>query len=276
MPGFWKTIRKSFGDSYDYLGTIIICSFVWFTVVVGSLSGWAALRVESTEAWIGFAAALYILLLGPLAAGVYYAARKIVTRDDPSPLDLFRGAKEFWGRAVLLAFSQVFITSLICVNAWFYFSRGSMFFQALGMLFLYALLVWMMSALYHYPVMIEQRPSTLKIIKRGFLLTLDNPAFTGCVLFAIMLLTCFSVGVILPMALLYMGLSSVILTRALRALFVKYELLPPEKEPSPDDDPWEMVADDPHALARARRESRKHRAEPSTEGADPDVVGIAD
>lgn len=276
MPGFWKTIRKSLGDSYDCLGSILVCSFVWFTVAIGVLSGWAALGVKDPKAWIAFGVALYGLLLGPLTAGVYHVARKIVTRDDPSPLDLFRGAREHWGRAVLLAFSQITITVLIGVNAWFYLTRGSMAIKALGMLFLYAMLVWLMSALYHFPILIEQRPGTLRILKRGILLALDNPAFTVFVAFAIILLTCFSIGIMLPMALLYMGLSSVVLTRALRALFVKYELLPPEKEPTPDDDPWEAVADDPHAAARARRASRVQRGEPSPEGSDADVVGILD
>lgn len=272
MPGFWKTIRKSIGDSYDYLGTVILCSFVWFTIAVGVTSGWAALGVRSVEAWIGFALTLYVLLLGPLAAGVYHVAKKIVTRDDPSPLDLFRGAKEYWGRAVLLSLCQAAITALTAVNAWFYLTRGSIAIKALGMLFLYAMLVWLMSAMYHFPILIEQKPGTLKLLKRGFLLALDNPAFTGSVFFAIMLLTCFSAGILLGLPLLYMGLTSVIQTRALRALFVKYELLPPEKEPTPDDDPWEAVADDPHAAARARRASRGHDTEPSSDGANIDVI----
>ncbi len=259
MPGFWKTIRRSFGDSYDYLGTIIACSFIWFTIAIGAMSGWAALKVASPLAWIGFAAILYGFLLGPLAAGVYSVARKIVTRDDPSPLDLFRGAREHWGRAVLLAFSQVTVTALISVNAWFYLTRSSIAVKGLGMLFMYGLLVWLLSAMYHFPILIEQRAGALKTIKRGFLLTLDNPAFTGCVGFVIILLTCVSVVILLPLALLHMGVSSVILTRSLRALFVKYELLPPEKEPTPGDDPWEAAAEDPHASARQRRELLESR-----------------
>lgn len=268
MPGFWKTIRKSIGDSYDHLGTVIFCSFVWFTTAVGVMSGWAALNVKSLGVWIGFILALYVLLLGPLAAGVYHVAKKIVTHDDPSPLDLFRGAKEYWGRAVLLSLSQAVITMLIAVNAWFYLTRGSIAIKALGMLFLYAMVVWLMSVLYHFPILIEQRPGLLKLLKRAFLLTFDNPAFTGFVFFAIILLTCFSAGILLGLPLLYMGLASVIQTRALRALFVKYELLPPEKEPSPDDDPWEAVADDPHAAARARRASRGHQIESPSDGAN--------
>lgn len=251
MPGFWKTIKRSFGDSYDYLGTIIACSFIWFTLAVGAMSGWVALKVASPIAWTVFVVGLYGLLLGPLTAGVCHVAKKIVTRDDPSPLDLFRGAREYWGSAVLLSLGQAAITSLIAVNAWFYLTRGNMVVKGLGMLFLYAMLVWLMSALYHFPILVEQRPGILKLLKRGFLITLDNPGFTAFVFFAIILLTCFSAGILLGLPLLYMGLASVIQTRALRALFVKYELLPPEKEPTPDDDPWDAIA----------AESRSQRSE---------------
>jgi len=253
MPGFWKTIRKSFGDAYDYLGTVIICSFIWFGVLLGTVSAWAGLGTRSPIAWIAFAFGFYSLLLGPLTAGVFHVGRKIVTRDDPTWVEMFRGAREYWGGAVLLALGQTAITMVIGVNAWFYFGHKTLVFRALGGVFLYGLVVWLMSALYHYPILIEQRPGLVKIVKRGFLVTLDNPAFTAGVFFAIILLTFLSVAVMLPMALLWAGLAGVILTRALRALFVKYELLPPEREPSPDDDPWEAVADDPRAGGRDPR-----------------------
>ena len=107
-------------------------------------------------------------------------------------------------------------------------------FKALGILVIYGLILWVLSAIYHFPVLIEQRPSTLNILKRGFLLALDNVAFTLGVFFAIILLTCFCAATLVGLPLLLLGMVSILQTRALRALFVKYEMLPPEREYSPD------------------------------------------
>lgn len=253
MPGFWKTLRKSFGDAYDYLGTVVICSLIWFGILLGVVSAWAGLGARSPIAWLAFAVGFYSLLLGPLTAGIFHVARKIITRDEPAWPEMFKGAREYWGDTVLLALGHIGVTLVLAVNAWFYFTRGTLIFKALGGLFIYGLVVWLMSALYHYPILIEQRPGPIKIIKRGFLITLDNPAFTAGVFFAIMLLTCLSVVTMLPLALLYAGFVGVFLTRAMRALFVKYELLPPEKEPSLEDDPWETTADEPRVGKRHPR-----------------------
>lgn len=234
MPGFWKTLKRSLGDAYDYLGLVLLCSFVWFGITLGGLS---VLRlIPSIFARFAFLAGFYVLITAPLTAGVFAVAGKIVTRDDPSPLDVFRGAGQFLTLTWRLALGQLIVTVLILANAAFYLTHESLWIKAIGVLFVYAGLVWALSAMYHYPILIEQRPGVLKVLKRGLLLTLDNPAFTVGVFSVIILLTCFCGITLLGLPLLYMGVASIFQTRALRALFVKYELLPPEREPVSEEE----------------------------------------
>ncbi len=229
MPGFGKILRKSLGDAYDYLGLALVCSFVWFGVVLGGLS---VLRlIPLFLARLAFLVGLYVLLVAPVTAGVFAVARKIITRDDPSPLDLFRGAKQFLTAGWALALGQVIVTMLILANALFYVTRDSLWIKGVGVLFIYAGFLWMLTVLYHYPILIEQRPGTVKTLKRALLLALDNPGFTVGLFFAIILLACFCLVTLLGLPLLYMGVASIVQTRALRALFVKYEVLPPDREP---------------------------------------------
>jgi uncharacterized membrane protein YesL len=236
MPGFLKTLKKWIGNSYEFLGLVLVCSFVWFGMFLVGMAAITKVCLHMHPA-VMFAviSGFYVLVLAPLAAGVYATAKKMITHDDPSPLDIFRGFKEFLVPGWLLGLSQVFITVLLAANAWFYVTRPNIVFKALGVLGIYAIILWVLSAIYHFPVLIEQRPSTLKILKRGFLLTLDNAAFTLGMFFAIILLTCFCAVTFLPLPLLWLGMVSILQTRALRALFVKYEMLPPEREYSPDD-----------------------------------------
>jgi len=238
MPGFWKTLKKWLGDAYDYLGLVLVSSFVWFGVTLGGLAVLTSIGLfKHPIALLAGAASLYVFLIAPVTAGVYVLARKMVTRDDPSVMDIVLGFREFLVASWALGFAQVLVTLAIAVNAWFYLSHGGIALKLLGVLAAYVLLLWALSATYHFPTMIEQRPGVLKILKRGFLLALDNLGFTCGVFFVIILLTCFCAVTLLGLPLLYLGLVSILHTRALRALFVKYEVLPPEREPVPEEGP---------------------------------------
>lgn len=235
MPPLPKTLKKWIADSYEYLGLVLMSSFAWFGITLGGMALIAGLRRHPVLVLILFAA-FYVFLVAPLTAAVFYLAKKMITRDDPSLLDLLAGFKQFLTASWMLGLVQIVLTFIVVVNAWFYLTHGGMIVRVLGILTLYVLIIWLMSAVYHFPIMIEQRPGTFKIVKRGFLLALDNPAFTGGVFLAIILLTCFSGATLLGLPLLYMGMLSILETRAMRAVFVKYELLEPEKEYKPEEE----------------------------------------
>lgn len=255
MPGFPKVLKKWIVDCYDYLGLVLISSFVWFGVLLAGMAIIAkTARYVPAPLLLAMTAGLYILILAPLAAGVYSLAKKIIARDDPSVPDIFREAKALFVPAAKLGFWQTFITLVITANAWFYFSRPSIVWKVLGVLVVYAAILWALSATYHFPILIEQRPGTLKLLKRGFLLVLDNLAFTLGVFFVIILLTCFSTLVLIGLPLLFLGTVSLLQTRALRALFVKYDVLPPEREYKPEDERDTFVLSDEKASSETEIE----------------------
>lgn len=236
MPGFRKTLKRWIRDSYDYLGLVLVYSFIWFGVFLAGMGLIAGVgKAAHPGAVIGMSLAFMVFVLSPLAAGVYAAAKKMVTRDDPAIVDVFHGFREYFADAWRLGFWQLFITLMLVANAVFYLLRPGIGWKVLGVLVVYAFILWAMSMLYHYPVLIEQKPGVLKILKRGFLLTLDNVAFTLGVFFVIILLTCFTAVTLLGLPLLYLGMASILQTRLLRGVFVKYDMLPPEREFGFDD-----------------------------------------
>lgn len=223
MPLFLNILKKWIGDCYDYLGLVLVSSIIWFGIVLG---GFAAIVKTGNPVIIAAASALfYALLIAPLTAGIFAMAKRIATRDEPSLLNLLSGFKEYLTASWALGFIQIIVTILIVGNTYFYLTRDALAVKLLGFLFLYLLTFWMFSAVYHYPVLIEQRPGVLKIIKRGFLLTMGNVVFTVGVFFVIILLTCFCAVTLLGLPLLFIGMMSLFQTRALRMLFEKYGLL---------------------------------------------------
>jgi uncharacterized membrane protein YesL len=190
-------------------------------------------------------ASFYILVVSPAIAGVFALSRKIITRDEPSLFDLVRGARRFLTASWLLSLSQILITSVIVANIWFYLTHGSAPMKILGILFIYALLFWAQSSIYHFPVLIEQNPGLLKTLKRGFLLALDNVGFTAGMFFVIILLTCLLGATVVCVLLLYPGLLSMVESCALRALFEKYGLVEKAAVYGADDN---AASDEVHIL----------------------------
>lgn len=240
MPGFGKVLKRSVGDSYDYLGLMLFCSFTWLATVIASI--WVSRLVMTPHILAGIVvmALLFVFAVSPMTTGVFYVARQIVTRDDPSVGDLFTGFLQLMTRSWALGASQVAVTLLLVGNAWFYLSRGFPL-GVVGLFVLYLLFAWGMSSIYHYPILIEQNPGVLKILRRAFLLALGNPAFTFGVFLVIILLACLCAVTLFGLPLLYAGMASILQTRATRALLIKYEVLPPEREPTPiPDEEWRL------------------------------------
>lgn len=229
-PSFRKTCRKWLSDSYDRLGLVIISSLTWFGIILGLV--WMIICVAWPNMLLVFftLATGYVLVIAPITAGAFFLARRVVTRDDPSVSDIFHGTLTLAMPAWTLGLAQVVVTTIILVNVWFYLTRHSLVLNLIGVLCVYITLLWGLGSLYHYPILVEQRPGVLKILKRSFLLTVDNVTFTAKTFFVIILLTCICIVIPFCLPLLFAGTASILQVRALRALFVKYGLLEPERE----------------------------------------------
>lgn len=228
MVPLWQTLRRSFIDAYDRLGLVITSSLTVSGILLLALAvvpKLARINLIAAGLWAVF---ICVFVASPLIAGEFYLARRIVALEDTSFADLFRGARCFLFRSWALGAVQALISLMLLVNIWFYMTRGMLPAKVLSVVFVYLLVFWAMSAVYHYPVMVEQGSGVFKTLKRGFLLTLDNLAFTAGLFFAIIVLACLCGVLVVGMVLLYPGVASLLQTRALRGLFVKYGLL---KEP---------------------------------------------
>lgn len=232
MPVFWKTLKKSFAYSYEYLGLTIISSSLATSIalVFLTLLRLTAIGKYPPYFFIGVLI-LYIFLICPIIAGACAVSRKIVIKDDPSPRDIFSASREYLFPAWKLGFIQAVTTMTLLIVIWFYFAHGGVVFMIAGIVFAYVMLFWILSTIYHFPILIEQRPGTFVVIKRGFLLLMDNVAFTVGLFFVIILFACICAATFVGLALLYLGVFSMLTTRMTRVLFQKYGLIEPEVEP---------------------------------------------
>ena len=232
-----QALKRGVGDIYDRLGLVIFAGFLWFVAVLVPISIGAELSRHASHVFLFVGVLAAFLLSVPLMAGVFEMARRVVMREEPSIADLKAGFTQFLGPAMKLALTDLVVTVVILVDVAFFFGRmgpkgglHSPLLVVIGVFLVYILLAWLTMMLYHFPILIWQKSSTTAVLKRGFLLTVDNPTFTIGLLFAIILLTILCVVTVIGMAVLFMGAAAILTTNALRELFIKYKMIeePPE------------------------------------------------
>jgi len=242
-------LKKWIIVSYDRLGLVMICSAAWFVAAAVVYIG-NGLLLRGHQLLLGLSLfALIVLALSPITAATCLVAKKILDRESVSAKDFVSGLRELAVSAWALGLVQGLVTFVLMVSIWFYMvflpavpivhSQGAhVVVLMLGMVSVWVSLFWGGMMIYHFPLLVEQRPGTLMILKRGYLLTADNVGFTVGIFFVIILLTCLCLLSRFLFPLVYLGMLIILETLALRTLLLKYEAIAPEPTPGVDDDPW--------------------------------------
>ncbi len=242
-----RALKNGFLSAYDHLGYVVfaslICSAVSLAVyslmviVAGSLQGASRLIILAP-----------VLLVAYIwAGGVFYYANMAVFEKRPAVIDTLRGARKLVVPAIELFLMDGFITAVLLMSAMFFVARMGMGspYLATALLSMYLLLIWLILTIYHLPLLaaqldMESGPKPLVIMRKSFLLTIDNIGFTVglfVVIIAIVLL-CALPGFIGTLA-IFLGVISFVLTHALKELFKKYGIVETEAEPVKDDQ-WRL------------------------------------
>ncbi|MBI2843497.1 MAG: hypothetical protein HYX78_08865 [Armatimonadetes bacterium] len=236
-------MKIGIADAWDRLGLVVASSLIWALVVLVPVAVAAELAKKQPSAalWITIISLAAAVLLGaPLLAGIFRMAYKIVYREDPGLEDLAAGFRELSRSAISLALLNVAVVGVLTVDALFLLGvigpfKGGPVLALAGILCIYLLLGWTAAAIYQLPALAAQRPmgqreGAIAAIKKSFLLAAHNPAFTIGLFVVILGLGILCAVSVLGMLVLYVGLVSVILTRALRELYIRYGIVeePPE------------------------------------------------
>jgi uncharacterized membrane protein YesL len=245
-------LRLGLRDTYDYLGALLLISFVWtmlgvFGVVAGQAVGVALFGAfPPTLAmllWIACSLLGSVLVGSPVTAGVFRYARNAAARQEPELYDLAWGFRSAWRSSLGLGAIQAFGTLMLAGNCCFYVLQRHPVAVVIGAVFGYVIAFWLLACLFQWPLLVEQQLTPIAAVKKSALLVLDNFGFTlglGLLLAALSAALWLS---ILGGALLWAGAASMFLTQAARELLRKYRALPPD----PTLDP---IADETHDLDR--------------------------
>lgn len=230
-------LKLGLRDTYDYLGALLVLSFLFAAATSAGAVGGQGLgvvlfgRLPGLLPLVGVTlttCAGLTLLASPLAGGVFRFARKAAAREEPDLFDLLWGFRLGLRPSLALGAVQVFGTALLAGNCAFYLAQRTLPFLVLGVSMAYAALFWLAMALYQWPLLLEQEIPVRRVVKKSALLVLDNVPYTLGLLLVCALLTAALAASIIGAILLWAGALAMLTTQSTRELLRKYDLLPPD------------------------------------------------
>ena len=244
-----RALSKGLRDAYDHMGYVVFTTFLSF-LITSLLFSVAVLvqRKTSGPLWI------LLAILGAFAAwlcavGVFYYVNKAVFHQHPVFSDTWLGIKALFRPAALLFVVDFIITLVLLGDVAFFLglmsSKGSIFI-IIGVLCGYLTLIWLMMAMYHLPLLIaqlsmESGPRPFVILRKSYLIMMDNPTFTVGLFLAIIAIAVLCVlPMLIGMTILFLGVAAFLLTHALRELFIKYEIVEEEPDIAQKEEPWSL------------------------------------
>jgi len=226
LQSYWEATKSLYEELYLLVIVNLIWSFLTLLFFSPFILLWVFLSFPIT------AIALPFLLPTPLSAGMYYLAHMIVhEKRMPGVFMFWEGIRTHWRPSLILFVVGLTVTALLWLNAEFYANLGGMFWPALSIVFLYALVIWLTMQVYTLPLLMEQSDKRLTLVYRNaFFITIGNLVFN--VVFVILLAVTISLSVLLtiPVFILTMGFMALFATHSLLAILRARGLRPQSAE----------------------------------------------
>lgn len=184
----FNIIKSSFIQFYDHLFKLIFINLIWFLLMI------AVLFVGYTGVINQWYLPLIVPLLftGPFFLSGLHITDKLILSEDTVIKDFFNGIINYFKRG-LFAFIFTSVIYLICVIDLIFFvqkGRENVIFLIIGILFIYLILFFSMMQIYFWGLLtIQEEERLMVIIKRSFLLTMDNIIFIFLLLLFLIILT---------------------------------------------------------------------------------------
>ena len=234
MFGF--LIKKSFWDLWDNMGRVLVVNLLFTLLLLGYIG-------TSYVAQYSLVLASILLLILIAASFIYLgtSAAYIKELNDfkaPEIKSIFNSIKITWRYSLGggLVFSVIIFLTVLGMR--FYSSLGGIL-GMIGAIFLFWIFVTVLLAtLYYFPVMNRLNSTFIKMIKKCFLIFLDNPFLTIGLFFGLIFNTILSIFTVL----LIPGPAGALiwLDNNLRLLIYKYDYM----EENPDSGrkvPWRAL-----------------------------------
>jgi uncharacterized membrane protein YesL len=235
-------------DGYNELFPIVGMNLLWllFNIPLGFL-GLVVIQVitiamgieEDARQSVSLVFSLvYAVLLvvgpNPAASGIHLWANRLVKEERVEFALFWEGLRTYLARSLLLFTISTVGLFLLIANALFYLRSDLTALRIFGIIWLYAIVLWMSMQIYIMPLLIEQDDKRIRLILRNALfLTMANVLPSLILIVVLTVLVVLSLGLTLLIALLTGSVVALIEARALQLLLERYRAASPAEGENP-------------------------------------------
>jgi uncharacterized membrane protein YesL len=218
----WRSVVNCYDDLFPLVGMNLVWLVLTIPVVAVIVLVLTIFGLPAEGSFI-LAILLAMILPTPASIGLHYYANQLV-KEERVEFDLFwAGLKALWKRSLALFAIGFAATALLVLNLTFYATNVASPLKLIAILWVYALILWVMMQMYVNPLLVEQENKSIKLILRNaFILTIDNLVTSFVLLVVLVALSAVSVGIALLVALLTGSFLAVVETRAVLTFLEKY------------------------------------------------------
>lgn len=235
MIGF--CIKKWFFDFWDNMIKIVLINFGY--VLLLGLAVYLPYLFSFSTFLMLVSAAVALTLFNIYTGAASRFMREVADYETPGFKDFFLYVKEMLKASLLLSVIVGMELFLILVGIPYYIAVGGVIGLVIVSLIFWASVIWWLAWQYYFPARTRLDTNLRKVVKKMFILLLDNTGFTLFMAFFSLVIIVLSAIT----ALLLPGLASVLLLHqvGLRLRLYKYDYLEEHPEANNSSIPWDAL-----------------------------------
>ncbi len=231
-----NTLKKTFIEIYSSMGLSFLISLTWcmsFLPILFTLYGlWGGLATAHGLSASGDRFAFFLLgsifiafwnglLTGPITTAWYgiYQVRKGDYVSFKKFLEIFK--KSYW-RSAGVHWIYSFLIVIMLLNIVIAFRNSNLLLIIAGVLSAYMLFLFSLTSFYFHPLIYLDN-TLKKVIKKSFLLTMDNMSLTLALSLFMGLMFVISIGLVFPLLLVYGALAVYVMDYGFEPIYQKYD-----------------------------------------------------
>ena len=228
----WLGILDAYGELFPAVGM----NLLWFVLTIPfSLLGLGIVQIAAggqpdadtqTTAFLVYGVMLALWLVtgpNPLAAGIHLWANRLVKEERVEFSLFWEGLRTYWRSALVLFLLSGVGLMLLVANARFYLDSQYVPLKIFGVVWVYAIVLWLSMQIYLLPLLVEQDDKRLRLVLRNaFFLMMANILPTLVIFVVLTVLVILSIALSLLIVLLTAVVVALIAARTLQLLLEKY------------------------------------------------------
>jgi uncharacterized membrane protein YesL len=229
----WLGILDAYNELFPIVG-MNLCwlllnipqTFVGLFVIQVATSSMAIPDESRQSVALVFSVILALLLVlgpNPASSGLHLWANRLVNEERVEFSLFWEGLRTYLRQALVLWLIAGVGTILLVANALFYLNSELLPLKIFGIVWLYAIVLWLAMMLYAMPLLIEQEDKRVRLVLRNaFFLTMAHIIPTVILLLVLAVLVVISVAITLLVAMLTAGVVALVMARALQLMLERY------------------------------------------------------